>query len=208
LSAGEASSLSDDVVMGFRLVRRLPAYFRHPLTGLESRAILRRRLERREEDFLDLARRAIFENHASPYRPLLKRAGCEYGDIERLVRRDGLEGTLRALFRAGVYLTADEYKGRRPAVRGDMSITVGPRRLRNPLMAPHFWTTTSGSRGAATRIPLDLACIRDRAVNMCLALDARGGARWRSARFPKPLRRERSSTCGQDRLLCREAPND
>jgi len=48
-------------------------------------------------------------------------------------------------------------------------------------MTPYFWAATSGSRGPATRIPLDLACIRDRAVNMYLALDARGGARWRNA---------------------------
>ena len=167
--------------MGLRLLLRLPAYLRNPLTIAESRAILRKRLEHREDDFLDLARRAVFANHASPYRSLLQQAGCEYGDLERLVRRDGLEGALRALFRAGVYLTLDEYKGRRPVVRGNTTIAVDPLRLRNPLMVPQFWATTSGSRGAATRIPLDLACIRARAVNMYLALDARGGARWRNA---------------------------
>ena len=48
-------------------------------------------------------------------------------------------------------------------------------------MVPHYRVTTSGSRGAATGIPLSLDCIRDRAVNMYLALDARGGATWRNA---------------------------
>ncbi len=53
-------------------------------------------------------------------------------------------------------------------------------------MVPHFWANTSGSRGEATPIPLDLACIRDRAVNMFLALASRGGERWRNAVWGMP----------------------
>jgi hypothetical protein len=53
-------------------------------------------------------------------------------------------------------------------------------------MVPHFWANTSGSRGEATPIPLHLACIRDRAVNMFLALASRGGERWRSAVWGMP----------------------
>ncbi|MFH1278449.1 MAG: hypothetical protein ABIK65_08730 [Candidatus Eisenbacteria bacterium] len=167
--------------MTLRLLLRLPAFLRDPLTLPEARTILRHRLERREADFLDLARRAIYENRASPYRSLLELARCEYGDLERLVRCEGVEGALRGLFREGVYLTVDEFKGRRPVVRGGTVIVADPARLRNPLSTPHLWATTSGSRGAPTRIQLDLASVRDRAVNMCLALDARGGARWRNA---------------------------
>ena len=177
---------SNDLVMGLRLAAGLPAYLRHPLSVSDSRAILQRRLERRKDDFLDLAKRAIFSNRESPYHPLLSGAGCEFGDLERMVRRDGLEAALLALYRSGVYLTSDEYKGRLPAVRGNASVAVNPSRLRNPLMSPQYLAATSGSRGQATTIPLDLACIRDRAVNMHLALDARGGARWRNAVWAIP----------------------
>lgn len=180
-NAGHGRELSNDLLMGFRLLRRLPSYLRHPLTIAESKAILRRRLERREDDFLDLMRRTVFANRSSPYLRLLEHAGCDYGDMEHLVRGDGLEGALRSLFRAGVYLTTDEYKGRRPTVRGNVTIAVDPHLLRNPLMVPHYRVTTSGSRGAATSIPVNLASIRDRAVNMYLSLDARGGAGWRNA---------------------------
>jgi hypothetical protein len=107
-------------------------------------------------------------------------AGCDYGDLERLVLQDGVEHTLRVLCREGVYLTVDEFKGRRPVIRGSLTIAADPDRLRNPLSVPHLWASTSGSRGAPTRTQLDLACIRDRAVNMNLALDARGGAHWRN----------------------------
>jgi hypothetical protein len=48
-----------------------------------------------------------------------------------LVRRDGLEDALRALYRAGVYLTVDEFKGRRPIVRGGQTIPARLDALRN-----------------------------------------------------------------------------
>jgi hypothetical protein len=170
-----------DLVVTLRAIRRIPAYLRNPLTLAQCRAIVRHRLEQREHDFLDLARRTIFAVPASPYLSLLRLAGCGYGDLERMVRADGVEGALRALFLGGVYLTVDEFKGRRPVVRGGTTIASNPDRLRNPGSVPHLWSSTSGSRGVATRTPLDLACVRDWAVNMNLALDARGGATWQRA---------------------------
>jgi hypothetical protein len=186
LSSKRKTLIWNDIVMGLRLLAGLPAYLRHPLSVPESRAILRGRLERRNDDFLDLAKRAIFDSRESPYIPLMSGAGCEFGDLERLVWRDGLEAALLALYRSGVYLTSDEYKGHFPAVRGNASVAVDPSRLRNPLMSPQYLATTSGSRGQATTVPLDLACIRDHAVNMHLALDARGGAHWRNAVWAIP----------------------
>jgi hypothetical protein len=178
--------LLDDVMMGLRLVRDLPGYLRRPLTVAEARSILHRRLEHRERDFLALARDAIFANPASPYRALLRLAGCELGDLERHVARDGIEATLGALYRAGVYLTVDEFKGRQPIVRGATTIVGGPERARNPLARAHLWSATSGSRGARTPVPMGLASLRDRAVNMYLALDARGGAGWRTGVWGMP----------------------
>jgi hypothetical protein len=176
-----AWALLNDVRQGARLLFHLPAYLRRPLSTSECRQILQRRCERREDDFLDLVRHAVYGHRLSPYRQLLESAGCEFGDLEHSVRREGLERTLRALFQAGIYLTTDEYKSRRPVVRGNLTLRVDPRALINPLITPHYWAMTSGSRGKATRIPLDLACIRDRAVNMFLALAARGGESWRTA---------------------------
>ncbi len=174
------------LIMAFRLLSRLPSYLRIPLSIAECRKILQGRLEQREQDFLTLVHRVVFSNHLSPYLSLFQMAGCEYGDLEHLVRSEGLEGALRTLFRKGVYLTVDEYKGRRPVVRGSHSLSVTPSLLRNPLSLPQFWASTSGSRGTSTRIPIDLECIRDHAVNMYLALDARGGVAWRNAVWEMP----------------------
>jgi hypothetical protein len=170
-----------DLIMISRIFRKLPVYLRNPLTISGCREILRQRLERREKNFLNLIKLSVFTNQASPYLSLLRLAGCEYGDIERLVLSDGVEYALRMLFREGVYLTIDEFKGRRPVVRGNTTIDAVLDRLRNPLSVPHLRSVTGGSRGTATQILLDMACVRDRAVNMYLCLNARGGAHWRNA---------------------------
>jgi hypothetical protein len=181
-----AWALVDDLTVGLRLLRGLPGYLRRPLTLDECRQIVTRRLASRAADFLALARDAIYANPVSPYLALLRRAGCAYGDLERLVRADGVEGALRTLLREGVYLTVDEFRGRQPAVRGSATIEIDPVRLRNPLATPHYWGTTSGSRGAPARLPMDLTCLRDWAVDLRLSLAARGGAGWRTAVWGTP----------------------
>ena len=175
-----------DVVSAARFLRRLPGFLRHPLTVDEARAIFRRRLERREADFLELVRVGIYAVEDNPYRQLLRLAGCEYGDLERLVGQDGLEGTASRLFRHGVYLTADELKGRRPAVRGSGVVYVDPRRLRAPWLAGHFEAATSGSRGLRTPVPIELAFVRERAVNALLAWSSRDLHGWRAALWEVP----------------------
>ena len=175
-----------DLVVGARMVHRLPSFLRHPIAPDEARAIVRDRLERREADFLALVRRAIFQRADSPYRQLLRLAGCEEGDLERLVRREGVEGALRSLFREGVYLTVDEFKGRRPVVRGNATISADSERLRNPTSAAHVPNRTGGSRSRGTPVPMDLAFIRDFAVNTCLLMEARGGREWLKANWEVP----------------------
>jgi len=138
-------------------------------------------LDHRDADFLRLVRRTVYDGPVSPYRWLLRRAGCEYGDLERLVHQEGIEGALRHLYREGVYLTVEEFKGRRPVVRGSSTIALSPGDLRNPDMRVDLLGQSSGSRNPRTTVPMDLAFIRDRAVNAYLTLDARNGADWRKA---------------------------
>src|SRR5688572_20675200 len=179
-----------DLQAGLRLLRRLPAYLRRPVTVSEARAVVRQRLERREDDFLELARRAVYGGApASPYRWLLARAGCEYADLERLVSNEGLEGTLHTLLRAGVYLTVEELKGRSPLLRSGERCEVRPEDLRNPLAAGDIPAQTSGSRGRPTELRLDLAWLRDWAVNTSLEFAAWGGEDRIQARWGVPGRR-------------------
>jgi hypothetical protein len=165
---------------------RLPGYLRHPVSVAEARATLRRRLDRREVDFLALVRRGVYESPGSPYRALLALAGCEYGDLERLVTRDGLESALRSLLRCGVYLTVSELKGRQPVVRGNAKIDVNPSLLRNPLAALHVPVSSSGGRGAEAIVNLDLGFLREVAVDQSLVMAARDGLSWQHAIWMVP----------------------
>ena len=194
--AGSAASRSlldrrlsfEEIARGVRFLWGLGACLRPPLTAEIARTILSARLARREADFLALARAAVYDNPRSPYRQLLELAGCQYGDLEGLVGREGLEGALVHLYRQGVYLTIDELKGRRPTVRGSVTLSIQPAQVRNPLVGFHVPTQTGGSRGARMVVPVDLSSVRDRAVNQCLVLEARGGGHWLKATWAVPGR--------------------
>jgi len=175
-----------ETALAARLVWSMPRLRAGRPSAVQAREILRARRQTRAADFLALMRRTVYRDEAHPYRRLLRLAGCELGDLERLVVADGLEGALATLFRAGVYLTIDEYKGRRPVVRGRTTFTLEPSALGNPLVARHIPQTTSGSRGRPTPSSFDLAYVRDRTVNQVLYLDALGGARWRHALWEPP----------------------
>jgi hypothetical protein len=164
----------------------LPPFLRAPIHAEEARALVRQRLARRDQDFLDLVKASIFDNPRSAYRPLLRHSGCEYGDLPGLVSRDGVEGALTRLFQAGVYLTVEEFKGRRPVVRGGRTIPFDPALAVNPHAIPHVAMGSSGSRGTRVGVMFDLAYVRDCAVNRCLAYDAWGGRSWVKAIWVVP----------------------
>ncbi len=176
----------DDVLMGARFLRRLPAFLRNPVTIEEARQTVRLRLERRAADFLAMVRHAVYDRPESPYRALLRMAGCEYGDVEGLVRRDGVEGALGVLLRHGIYLTVDELKGRKPLVRAGITLATDADRVRNPGAAAHLPVQSSGSGGSPTAMGLDLDFLRDLTVNVHLVLDAWGGREWHHAPWGVP----------------------
>ena len=175
-----------DVAAGIRLLRSLPGVLRHPLDVAAARATLRRRLAERESQFLAHVGRVVYSTPGSPYRTLLDWAGCERGDLERLVEQDGLEAALATLHRRGVYLTADEFRGRQDVARGALRLRVRPADLRPPAGRFHLSGQSGGSRGARLPVRIDLAWLRDRGVDAVLALEARGALGWRHAVWSVP----------------------
>ena len=175
-----------EIRVGARFLRRLPGFLRYRIDVPEARDLLRRRLERRDEDFLRLVRGGVFERPANPFRRMLELAGCELGDLQALVRRCGLEVALRELLRHGVYLTVDELKGRRPIVRHGVSIGMGADGLQNPLVQADLLRYRSGSRGGQAPVPVGLASVRERSVNLCLSCAAREGLAWEHAYWEVP----------------------
>jgi hypothetical protein len=175
-----------DALRGARLLASLPWLVRLPMKGPAARAVLRSRRDSRAADFLALVRRAVFGHAQSPYRRLLALAGCTYDDLERMVVRDGVEATLARLAACGVFLTVDEAKGRRAVIRGSTTFDLDPATLANPLAASHVVYGSSGSRGPATTVSVDIRHFRDRAVNARLVLEAREGVGWQHALWVVP----------------------
>ncbi len=152
----------------------LPHFLRHGLTLEKARCIVRERMEHREDNFLHLVESSIYGNARSPYLPLLKLAGCELGDLRAMVKHKGLEGTLRELRAAGVYVTFEEFKGRIPIVRGGQTIPVAASDFDTPRMRRNFTLQTGGSSGAAMNVGIDLEHIAERAADEMVAVEAYG----------------------------------
>jgi hypothetical protein len=83
-------------------------------------------------------------------------AGCTSADLRELVARDGVEGALQHLRRAGVYVRFEEFKGLEPIVRGSVTIEATPADFDNPTSGRYYTATTGGSTGPGRRILLDL----------------------------------------------------
>jgi hypothetical protein len=152
----------------------LHRFARHTLTLEAAEHIVRERMEHRDERFLRIAERSIYDHPASPYLALLETAGCELGDLQEMVRRKGLEGTLRALREAGVYVTYEEFKGRKPIVRNGKEIQVTPWDFDNPFAQRHFAFQTGGSTGTASRVAVDVDQMAARAPCQMLGFAAHG----------------------------------
>lgn len=168
-----------------RFALALPAFFRRRITIEEARLAVRQRLADREGLFLRMAKRAIFDHPASPYLWLFERAGIGLPDLETLLKRDGLDATLVFLRSAGVFVSFEEFKGRRAIIRDGVEFRVTAHSFDNPSAGRYYSGTTGGSSGTPARLAIDLENLVDRAPGMMLALGAHGlldspTALWRS----------------------------
>ena len=168
--------------------RGLPRYLAEPLPEPAARRRIADDLALREETFLTVLERGIFESPSSPYRQLFARAGIELPDVARMVRADGLDDALSRLHDEGVWLSLAEVTGKEPVRRGDWSMEIGPEALQNRLVAGHFEASTGGSRSAGgTSFWANLADTLHSSAYAVLAcrsfeLDGAHGAIW----FPAP----------------------
>ncbi len=147
-------SRREDLRAAARYVTGLGPFLRRPLGSGEAHRRVRDQLALRETAFLDLLERSVFDRRdrdGGPYLKLLRHAGVSKEDVRELVRHEGIEGALGRLYDEGVYVTLDEFKGRRPIRRGSLEVEVRPSDFDNPLLAHHVEARTSGSRGGVGR---------------------------------------------------------
>ena len=176
-----------DLVAYGRFTAALPAFLRQQMTVDRAGSAVRRRLASRQEAFLATVRQGVFARPESPYHRLFELAGCTLGDLEGSLRREGVEGALKQLQRAGVYLAFDEFKGRVPLVRHGVEIPVPPRAFESRAFLRSVRGSTSGTTGAATRVSLDLEHLAVGMAGTVLMLDAHGLVDAPSAVWLPPL---------------------
>jgi hypothetical protein len=170
-----------------RLTRDIRRFLHTPVSVEQAVEIVGRRLATRKERFLWMAEQAIYGHPRSPYLQLLRAAGCEFGDLKSLVDKEGLEGSLSRLVEAGVYVTFDEFKGRKEAVRGGRRFSFAEEDFDNPSISPHFEAQSGGTRSPGTSVKTGFPFLADLAVSNALTLHVHGLSRYDHAIWSQGL---------------------
>lgn len=172
--------------VGLRFLYHLPRYLQARIDSESATAILADRLRTRDAAFLRQLELAVFSWPESPYLPLFTRARLGYRDAVELVRKDGVEQTLRLFLKEGIYLSVDEFKGRRELIRGNHCAQVSPKSFQNPESRYMVAASSGGSRSSGTPVLFDLEFIRSCAVNSRIVHELRGGSRWEKTTWEVP----------------------
>lgn len=157
-----------------RAAAGLPAFLRHPLGLAAAGAAVAAGVRRREAAFLESAERLIFAAPQGPLARLLRWAGCEAGDLRRMVAADGVEAALARLRAAGVWVSAEELRGRAPLQRSRLTLELAPRDFDNPLAAGRIAGATSGSTGSALPVRYSWPFLAGEAAHELLLLASHG----------------------------------
>jgi hypothetical protein len=167
-------SLVDETRIYWRFASGLRAFLKEPVTLEQAHRIIRARLQHREDNVLASVKTTIYERSNSPYLKLLQLAGCEYGDLERMVRSDGIETSLRRLYHKGVYITLEGFKGSKEITRGSASFPVRASDFDAPMRSDVLGLRSGATRSSGTKTAYDFEYLSSYTVHRLLLLTAAG----------------------------------
>ena len=139
-----------------------------------ARSLLRKRIVEREDNFLCLAERGIFQHSRSPYLPLLAAKKIAFRDLRSWVSKYGLEATLRTLALEGIYFTVDEFKGKVPVRRKGITFMCDEGMFDNPNLSFVYEVRSGATRSAGTRIRIDFDYLHQRSLYDAFLLHLHG----------------------------------
>jgi hypothetical protein len=139
-----------------------------------ARTFIRQRVASREENFLNLVEKGVFQSPESPYLKLLGPKKITFDDLKSWVSREGLERSLRLLESEGVYFTVDEFKGRVPVKRNGTVFHCEPAMFDNPFLSYVYEVQSGATRSAGTRVRIDFDYLHQRSLYDALLLDIHG----------------------------------
>jgi hypothetical protein len=131
---------------------------------LIAEKILRERVVNRENNFLNLAKKGIFENSKSPYLKLLLAKKIAFSDVKQWIEKEGLENALMYLQTEGIYFTVDEYKGKTEVSRNGLRFHLSEREFDNPFLSTAYEVRSGATRSAGTRIRIDFDYLVQRSL--------------------------------------------
>jgi hypothetical protein len=152
----------------------LPRFLRRPIDLAAAAGAVRAGVEGREAAFLQVLDQLVFGVEKSPLRRLLEWAGFTPGDLRGLAAAEGVEGTLSRLRMAGVFVTADEFRGRTPLRRSGLELALTPADFDNPRISGGVAGATSGSTGRRVPVRYDWPFLAAEAAEELLLLDSHG----------------------------------
>jgi hypothetical protein len=125
---------------------------------------IRSRMAAREENFLCLVKKAVFEYDRSPYLKLLAHKRIQFADLQSWVAKNGVPGALRALENEDVYLTVDEFKGKVPVVRPGIEFWCQEGMFDNPFLSYVYEVRSGATRSSGTRVRIDFDYLDQRSL--------------------------------------------
>jgi hypothetical protein len=151
-----------------RFVSGLPKFFKNRISPEEAleqaRKVLKERVSRRQDNFLRLTERGIFDYPSSPYLPLLRNRKIGLEDIKKWVGSDGIEQTLLKLQSEGICFTVDEFKGKTKVEREGLKFEVNEKAFDNPFVSEAYEVRSGATRSAGTRIRIDFDYLIQRSL--------------------------------------------
>ena len=161
-----------------RLLFGLGDYLKDSISLEESREIIRGRMEGREELFLNILKKGIYENSPSPYLKLLKLAKIEFNDIKSMVLGVGIEESLRILREEGVYLSHQEFKCIKGVVRKGRELRFYEEDFNNPYLSAYYEVKSGATRSTGTRTMIDLDFLQSIATYDSIAFNIAGAIKY------------------------------
>jgi len=155
----------------FRFCFGLREFLKNTISLEESKEIIERRMEKREQSFLEIVKKGVYGNKRSPYLKLLRLSNYDFKDIESLVLDVGIEETLGILRRHGIYFTMEEFKGKKEVVRKGISFEVKERDFDNPFLSDCYEISSGATRSAGTRIRIDFDFLTQKSAYNVFMLD-------------------------------------
>lgn len=159
------------------LSSELHDYLSAPITADAAVNGLRAGLVQRSERFLTMLRGQIYRVPESPYMALLRAARVTFDQVANWVERDGLESALGRLVSEGVWLSVDEFKGRRPIRRGALEFAVRPGSFDPRSSTVGFEALGGQSRSRGTPSSVSFALLTEEAMHLKVLLSQLGAER-------------------------------